>query len=102
MGLVKSPEDVFVVAGCEGVGQLVTEKAEVVEAEGCPYLGPCIPHHPAEHIYKVTLVPHLQKISSRFYLLNQRLPKQCSKITFNELPLTYHCILDLWWVMALR
>ena len=61
MGLIQSPEDVFVVAGCEGVGQLVTEEAEVIEAEGCPNLGPCIPHDPAENIYKVTLVSHLHK-----------------------------------------
>ena len=53
------PEDVLVEAGGEGIGQLVTEEAEVVEVQGSPNLGPHITQHPAEHIHKVTLIPHL-------------------------------------------
>lgn len=55
------PEDVFIEARGEGVGQLVTEEAEVVEVEGGPYLGPHIPQHPTEHRHKLTLIPHLQQ-----------------------------------------
>ena len=53
------PEDVLVEAGSEGVGQLVTEEAEVVDVEGSPNARPHLPHHLAEHIHKLTLISHL-------------------------------------------
>ena len=53
------PEDVLVEAGGERVGQLVTEEAEVVGVEGSPNARPHLPHHLAKHIYKLTLISHL-------------------------------------------
>lgn len=53
------PEDVLVEAGGEGVGQLVTEEAEVVGVEGSSNARPHLPYHLAEHIHKLTLISHL-------------------------------------------
>ena len=53
------PEDVLVVAWGEGVGELVAEEAEVIIVEGGPNAGAHLPHHLAEHIHKLTLIPHL-------------------------------------------
>ena len=53
------PEDILVEARGEGVGQLVTEEAEVVGVEGSPNARPHLPYYLAEHIHKLTLIPHL-------------------------------------------
>ena len=53
------PENVFIEARSEGVGQLVTEEAEIVGVEGCANAGAYLPQHLAEHVHKLTLISDL-------------------------------------------